>query len=89
MIRIVFNRLLGGWYVVRGAHQTPLCARFETKADAQAWLSRSTKGGFDNSTFRKLVTQFGGWIESGVARFPSVHQKDQFLKALDAARAKK
>ena len=45
MIRIVYNRLLGGWYVVRGAHQIPLCGRFETKADAQAWLSRSTKGG--------------------------------------------
>jgi len=44
---------------------------------------------FDNSNFRKLVKQFGGWIESGVARFPSVHQKDQFLKAMDAARTKK
>jgi hypothetical protein len=44
---------------------------------------------FDNSTFRKLVKQFGGWIESGVARFPSVHKKDQFLKAMDAARVKK
>ena len=44
---------------------------------------------FNNSTFRKLVKQFGGWIESGVARFPSVHKKDQFLKAMDAARVKK
>ena len=39
--------------------------------------------------FRRLVKKFGGWIESGVARFPSVYQKDQFLKAMDAARAKK
>jgi hypothetical protein len=44
---------------------------------------------FNNSTFRKLVKQFGGWIETGVARFPSVYQKDQFLKAMDAARTKK
>ena len=44
---------------------------------------------FDNSTFRKLVKQFGGWIESGAARFPSVHQKDQFLKAIEAAATKK
>jgi hypothetical protein len=44
MIQIVYNRLLCGWYVVRGVHQTPICGRFETKADAQAWLSRSTNG---------------------------------------------
>lgn len=44
---------------------------------------------FDNSTFRKLVKQFGGWIESGAARFPSVHQKDRFLKAIEAAATKK
>ena len=39
-VRIVFNRLLGGWYVVRGPHQTPLSGRFDSKADAEAWLKR-------------------------------------------------
>jgi hypothetical protein len=39
-MKIVFNKLLNGWYVVRGRHQTPLSGRFETKADAIAWLSR-------------------------------------------------
>ena len=43
---------------------------------------RSNKMSFDNSAFRKLVKKYGGWIESGAARFPSVHQKDQFLKAI-------
>ena len=38
MIRIVYNKLLGGWYVVRGPHQTPLNGRFDSKAEAQAWL---------------------------------------------------
>lgn len=38
-IRIVHNKLLGGWYVVRGPHQTPLNGRFDSKAKAQAWLS--------------------------------------------------
>jgi hypothetical protein len=38
-IRIVYNKLLGGWYVVRGPHQTPLNGRFDTKAQAQAWLA--------------------------------------------------
>jgi hypothetical protein len=39
-MKIVFNKLLNGWYVVRGRHQTPLSGRFETEADAIAWLSR-------------------------------------------------
>jgi hypothetical protein len=39
-IRIVYNKLLGGWYVVRGPHQFPLAGRFATKAAAQAWLNR-------------------------------------------------
>ena len=40
-IRIVHNKLLGGWYVVRGAHQTPLAGRFDSRAEAQAYLNRS------------------------------------------------
>ena len=38
MIKIVHNRLLGGWYVVRGPHHAPLAGKFETKAEAKAWL---------------------------------------------------
>jgi hypothetical protein len=38
--RIVYNRLLGGWYVVVGPHQTPLNGRFSSKAEAKAWLER-------------------------------------------------
>ena len=37
-MKIVYNRLLGGWYVVRGKHQTPLSGRFETKQDAELYL---------------------------------------------------
>jgi hypothetical protein len=39
-IRIVHNKLLGGWYVVRGPHQTPLNGRFSSKAEAEAWLNQ-------------------------------------------------
>lgn len=39
-VKIVFNKVLGGWYVVRGPHQTPLSGRFDTKAEAQASLKR-------------------------------------------------
>jgi hypothetical protein len=43
VIKIVYNKLLRGWYVVRGPHQTPLSGRFDTKADAQAYLNRRPK----------------------------------------------
>lgn len=42
--RIVYNRLLRGWYVVRGPHQFPLAGRFDTRAGAVAWLNRRNKG---------------------------------------------
>lgn len=40
MIKIVFNKILAGWYVVRGAHQSPLSGKFNSKAEAEAWLQR-------------------------------------------------
>lgn len=39
MTKIVHNRLLGGWFVVRGPHHTPLTGKFNSKADAKAWLA--------------------------------------------------
>lgn len=37
-VRIVHNKLLGGWFIVRGPHQTPIGGRFNSKAEAQAHL---------------------------------------------------
>jgi hypothetical protein len=37
-VRIVFNKLLGGWFIVRGPHQTPLGGRFESKQAAEQHL---------------------------------------------------
>lgn len=39
--RVVHNRLLGGWFIVRGRHQTPISGRFESRADAVNHLRRS------------------------------------------------
>lgn len=33
--KIVYNKLLGGWYVITGPHQTPLNGRFDSKEEAQ------------------------------------------------------
>jgi hypothetical protein len=40
MVRIIHSRILGGWFIVRGPHQTPIGGRFETRADALAHLKR-------------------------------------------------
>jgi len=38
--RVIYNGLLGGWYIVRGAHQTPISGRFDSKELALAHLRR-------------------------------------------------
>ena len=38
-VKIVFNKLLGGWYVVRGPHHTPIGGGFNSKEEAQDWLN--------------------------------------------------
>ena len=37
-MKVVYNGLLGGWYIVRGAHQTPISGRFDSKELALAHL---------------------------------------------------
>jgi len=39
MPKIIFNRLLGGWFIVRGEHQTPIGGRFDSKAAALKHLN--------------------------------------------------
>ena len=39
-MKVVYNALLGGWYIVRGAHQTPISGRFDSKELALAHLRR-------------------------------------------------
>lgn len=40
MPKIIFNKLLNGWFIVRGIHHTPISGRFQTKAQAKQWLTR-------------------------------------------------
>lgn len=41
MLKIVHNKLLGGWYIVTGPHHTPIGGRFNTKAEALERLRRA------------------------------------------------
>lgn len=38
-VRIVHNRLLGGWYIVRGPQQTPISGRFDSREAAKESLA--------------------------------------------------
>lgn len=42
MVRTIHSRILGGWFIVRGPHQTPISGRFDTRAAALAHLNRRT-----------------------------------------------
>ena len=39
-MKVIYNNLLGGWYIVRGAHQTPIGGRFDSKESALAHLRK-------------------------------------------------
>ena len=39
-MKIVYNRLLGGWYIVRGSRQTPISGRYASREEAAAALRR-------------------------------------------------
>ena len=39
-MKVVYNAILGGWYIVRGAHQTPISGRFDSRESALAHLRR-------------------------------------------------
>jgi hypothetical protein len=39
-MKVIYNGLLGGWYIVRGSHQTPISGRFDSKEQALAHLRR-------------------------------------------------
>lgn len=39
-MKVIYNPLLAGWYIVRGPHQTPISGRFETREAAVAHLRR-------------------------------------------------
>ena len=69
--RIVYNRLLGGWYVVTGPHQTPLNGRFNSKAEAQAWLGRKNP----RKTRRTWLDQWAEWELRGSGGREAAHSR--------------
>ena len=53
---------------------------------------QSNKGfimSFNKSKFRVTVKKYQGWIEGGIALFPSPYLKDQFLKEMQAIKENK
>jgi hypothetical protein len=44
MPKVIFNRLLQGWFIVRGPHHAPIGGRFPTREAALAHLQRTRAG---------------------------------------------
>jgi hypothetical protein len=40
-MKVIYNSILSGWFIVRGAHQTPISGRFETREAALTHLRRT------------------------------------------------
>lgn len=57
-MKIIHNKILGGWYIVRGPHHTPISGRFDTKAEAQASLSmKAEKREIDRKVYAGKATR--------------------------------
>ena len=39
-MKVIYNPLLAGWFIVLGSHQTPISGRFDSKQAALAHLRR-------------------------------------------------
>jgi hypothetical protein len=39
-MKVVYNMLLGGWFVVTGRYHTPISGKFDSKQEALAFLRR-------------------------------------------------
>ncbi len=78
-VRIVNNKLLGGWYVVRGSSDTPISGRFSSKEAAQQWLIDNknkrdgAKDAMDASDFKN------GQEVKVIARGPNAGKKGRVL----------
>jgi len=90
-VRIVYSKLLGGWYIVRGPHQTPLSGRFPSKAAAQAHLlrrnpKRRVRARIDPKQFRVSVSG-----KKSRYRGPAVHRdvRGRFRLATDPRKVKR
>lgn len=38
MLKVVYSKLLGGWFIVTGPHHTPIGGRFNTRNEALSRL---------------------------------------------------
>lgn len=68
-VRIVHNKLLGGWYIVRGPHHTPIGGRFNSKAEAQQHL-RNQQAARDARapTYKRTGYAYDPRLKSGYRR---------------------
>lgn len=65
-VKVVHNKLLGGWFVVKGPHQTPISGRFDSKQEALDSLKKNdTKFVIkDGESFSQLLPRLEKLVKS-------------------------
>lgn len=79
-VRIRHSKMLGGWYIVTGPHDTPIGGRFDSKAEAQAHLQRNKPTGKQFGAFK---WQADNRYHAGDAVKTFAHEKaaDKWIKS--------
>lgn len=69
-VKVVYNKLLGGWYIVRGPSQTPLSGRFNTEEEARQHLidqKNKRDGATDRARIARLAADAGELSKEEIA----------------------
>jgi hypothetical protein len=64
-VRIVHNKLLGGWFIVRGPHQTPISGKFSSKEEAEKSLKQKEKPTANEAAMPTHDGDFGAGLGAG------------------------
>ena len=64
-VRIVHNKLLGGWFIVRGPHQTPISGKFSSKEEAEKSLKQKEKPTANEAALPTHDGDFGAGLGAG------------------------
>lgn len=78
-VKIVYNKLLGGWYVVRGPQQTPLSGRFNTEEEAKMWLllRKNARDG--------VVEEYLAGVDEKLKQLPNASARRRFVEEQERA----
>jgi len=81
-VKIVHNKVLGGWYIVRGPHQTPIGGRHDSKEAAKEHLNRKNEE-FEQQHDENLQDMVISALDKKVTDFNAAFQNVMNMKLAD------